>query len=205
MNENPVPGFPEVTFYLGLGTRINRIAELFGGLLLVTVLLMWLVGIGTTSQLFFGWGFKLLLLVSIISLGYFALFKKIRGLSRQDNYLDLNENGLKCVNYGKTTFWAWNDIEGCVTYDSNRSSGTYVYLKAVNSKSPSVQVLASYAVGAQGYWDLGGVLNDWLKRYGAPDPEFLMKKNSALWLRLGVRINRLFGISNDNRDDINNR
>jgi hypothetical protein len=211
MNLDRSPGFPELRLYLSLNAWTSRVAAVGAYLLLIAIATLFLAGVFQTPPAtwpiaIWGWAWVLGWVLVIFACVFLGLPKYARGFSRRDNYIHLNPDGLKVVWFGKITFWAWSEINGFITL-TGRSVRRYVYLKGekpgqgVYIPTPP-QILETYAVGAHGYSDQSDLLNDWLERYGSPEPGFsFLASENAMWVRFGKRINTFFGVPD--RDETN--
>ncbi len=194
MNLERAPGFPELTLYLSLGGLIWR-AFLFAFMVSITGMWAWLIYLSFNAS---EPGLGLLFVGLMLLFAYFGVFRTARGLSRRDNHLHLDERGLEVVAYGKKTFWAWEEINGFWAMSSRSQYSTEVVLKGakpslhVSYRSSIPEHLASYAVGAHGYQYVSHLLDDWLKRYGSPEPAFMGAH---------AQINRFFGVPTDDRGE----
>ncbi len=200
--------FPELKLYLGFETWSIRFVVVLGFSLLLLGSLSWLVYLIFTTQVSEEWGFELFLGLLVVVCWSFVLRKAIRGFSRLDNYLRLNQSGLTCVNFGISTFWAWNEINGFLGIRLRWTLvGIWVHLKGskaqpfISFRLPQPTNLEPYVVLGQTDSSLKNVLNRWLERYGSPEPEFLKTQDeNAQWFRLEDRINRFFGISSSDHN-----
>ncbi len=210
MNDG-VPEFPELRLYLGFETMSTRFVVTAGYSLLLLGLVIWLVFLILKTQVSDQWGFELFLGLLVIVCWYFVVRKVIRGFWKHDNYLQLSQNGLKCVNFGIGTFWAWNEINGFSEIRARQHLvGIWVHLKGSkvqvppSFRLPPPTQLEPYVVEGQADSRLRHVLNQWLEHYGAPELEFLKTHDqNAQWFRLGDRINQLFGIPSNDGDKFN--
>ena len=171
MNFERSPGFPELRLYLSLWSLSSR-AFLFAAMLAIAGMWAWLTILSfNASEPGLGLIFGTMMLV----FAYFGAFRIGSGFSRRQNHLHLNEHGLEVVAFGQKTFWAWSQIEGFALQGGRSSSMTQVILRgakplpAVFYRTHVPEDLDVYAVGANGYSNLRGILNAWLERYGTPE------------------------------------
>ncbi len=171
MNLERSPGFPELRLYLSLWSLISR-ALLFATMLAIAGMCAWLMILSFNAS---EPGLGLIFAAMMSVFAYFGAFRIASGFSKRQNHLHLNEYGLEVVDFGQKTFWAWNRIEGFTLQVGRTSSRTWVGLKGAKPLPPVFyrtripEDLDAYAIGANGYSNLRGILNAWLERYGAPE------------------------------------